>query len=359
MSGSCGRRPILPGLRSADRCEIRTEMHKRNGSELWWCHIHGVEANGPDGPCSGASTPPLRPEDVFEIDLNEFPGGVGVWGATPPAMSWGPYANEAGVHVHARLEPDGPKDIDGSFAVVRVTSGRHVVEIDEASAVAHLISSYVGQANVSLTCPHCGWFHLDRDQFAVSPHRKHLCNRCGRNFWAEELTISNPVAGAQERLGLEPPLLPLPTKASLRLTRADYGAVALWGSNPAIVWTAARPEAVGIHVHALDAGGQVVIDETYGNVEIDGVVLDPELVSLLMVQRALPETADRLRSLSCPRCGAAHADVGAAAVVPRNTFMCSACGQTFQSPGRRKVACNPLLAVFKWSETSAKGRCNR
>lgn len=348
MSGTCGTRSVLPRLRTEAPCEVRSEVRKRSGTPLWWCHAHGVEAPlGVGSRCPGADTPALRGSEIIEIDVHDYPGGVAVWGATPPAVSWGPVTVEAGVHLHARVEVGGPKVIDGSFAVVRVTSQEQTIEIDEASAVAQLISLAAGQTIVSLVCPHCDWRHLDRDQFAVDPHRKHLCNRCGRNFWATDLTISNPLAVINDRPEFTPTAPTVTATDSIHLERDNYSSIAIWGSNPAIIWTSPMPQAEGIHVHAWDATGALVIDETYGSVTVDGVNLDPILVRLLMIQRALSDAESRLVSLVCPLCGTLHVESGAAALQPKNSFICTSCRQPFLSPGRRKVLSNPLLAILR------------
>src|ERR1019366_596714 len=124
------------------------------------------------------------------MGVDVFPGGGGGGGPPPPALSWGRVEVDHGVHVHARLVAGG------------------------------------------------------------TPHRKHLCNRCGRNFWARELTISNPLAVVLAVPGLAPSAPPVAATQDLRLELADYSAVAIWGSNQAIVWTAPTPEADGIHVHS-------------------------------------------------------------------------------------------------------------
>jgi transposase-like protein len=345
VTATCGMRSVLPQLRTSSPCDIRTEVLKRNGEPLWWCHVHGTATNGPGSFCPGASTPPIPDDEILSINVDDFPGGVGVWGATPPALTWGRVDLDHGVHVHARHAVGGVKVIDDSFPIVRITSGTESIEIDEESAVAHLVTAIAGQSTVVLECPHCRWQHLDRDQFAVNPHRKHLCNRCGRNFWAGELTISNPLAAVLAVPGLAPCLSPVAATQDLCLDLADYSAVAVWGSNQAIVWTAPLPEADGLHVHAWGLDGTLIIDETYRSVEIDGTALDPDLVRLLMVQRALPELAGRIESLTCPSCGIPHADTGISAFRPHNRFTCSGCGREFRSPRARNIVSNPLLAT--------------
>jgi transposase-like protein len=347
MSSGCGIRSVLPQLRTADACDIRSEVHKRNGAELWWCHTHGMEVGGGGvGRCLGSDTAALRNDQIFTIDVADYPGGVAAWGATEPAACWGEVEIHGGVHLHARRFVGGMKEIDESFALVRITSGAQTVEIDEASAIAHLVSAVAGRVNVVLQCTHCGWLHLDRDEFAVTPHKKHLCNRCGRNFWNTELTIANPLAGLAHNPAFTVGSVPVPATETLKLRRSLYTSISIWGSNPAIVWTSELAESEGIHVHARDSVGDLTIDDTYGSVEIDHVRLDPELVRLLMVQRTIPSVCSRIVSLSCPHCASLHADRGDFAFRPRNEFVCAHCDRAFVSPGRRNVVSNPLIQIL-------------
>ena len=128
-------------------------------SQLWRCHTHGMEVAGSGSVrCYGSDAPAFRDDQIFSIDVAEYPGGIAAWGATAPAAYWGSFQDERGVHVHARRLAGGTKEIDQSFALVRVTSGSALVQIDEASAVARLVSLVAGHENVVLACPHCEVF---------------------------------------------------------------------------------------------------------------------------------------------------------------------------------------------------------
>jgi hypothetical protein len=62
-----------------------------------------------------------------------------------------------------------------------------------------------------------------------------------------------------------------------------------------------RAEEEGIHVHAFrEPSDQPTLDETYGEVVIDGVRLDSLMVRLLMAQSALPSLKDRVLPIICP-----------------------------------------------------------
>jgi len=124
--------------------------------------------------------------------------------------------------------------------------------------------------------------------------------------------------------------------------------IQVWGSNPAFLWTSKRPEAEGVHVHAFrKLGDKPDLDETYGQVSIDGVHLDPVMVRVLMAQSAMPSLANRVVSIGCPSCGSPEFGIGELAFTPTVARTCKKCGRAFSVSGRlRKVISNPLPGVL-------------
>jgi hypothetical protein len=227
---------------------------------------------------------------------------------------------------------------------VTVISGETVRSVDAVSAVNFFISNVAGTPLTTVSCPRCSGVHLDVAEFAIKEHVKHLCNWCGRDFWVTSPSVSNPCAYLQQGFGER--LAPVRSDISLNIRQADFAGLAIWGSNPAILWTASIPEQEGIHVHALEADGALAIDDTYGSVTIDGFELDPHQVRLLMMQRALPQLMERIQSLVCGACGSAHLDDGSEAVNPTSRHICG-CGEQLIQPGRiRNVVSNPIVDVL-------------
>ena len=123
----------------------------------------------------------------------------------------------------------------------------------------------------------------------------------------------------------------------------------MWGSNPAFLWTQPRPEEEGIHVHAYltEEQEEPTVDETFAEVIIDGVRLDPVMVRVLMAQNVLPSLRGRVQSMTCPNCGHSQFDASEAAYVAGPTHICLECGGLFPTPGRmRNVVANPLPAIL-------------
>jgi hypothetical protein len=159
---------------------------------------------------------------------------------------------------------------------------------------------------------------------------------------------SNPIVGVRHACGAREHQT-APSQRKLDIRQADYpGGIQIWGSNPAFLWTSSRAEEEGIHVHAfLDGQKDPELDETYGEVIIDGVRLDPEMVRVLMAQNVMPSLKDRSRSIDCPACGRPQFGVGEAAYTPTARHTCSGCGHQFAAPGRlRNLVANPLPAIF-------------
>jgi urease beta subunit len=51
----------------------------------------------------------------------------------------------------------------------------------------------------------------------------------------------------------------------------------VWSSTPAVLWTADRPQELGIHVHIYEKGRRLV-DDTFGRVIYQGQELDRKIL---------------------------------------------------------------------------------
>ena len=338
---------IRETLRGAGECDIRAEVKLRNGNPNWWCHTHGMAAGGPAGTpldaCPGAWFDPIPDDRRLTLDVST--GEIAIWGDLPPAISFGEVPDEPGkVHVHRRPRAGETKDIDESFDIVTIVHGDESLVIEGTAAVAFSISELSGQVVTPLTCPHCGKVHIDELQFATSPHIKHLCNSCGRNFRDKSPSISNPLADAYEALGLKRPAQPQDVHRPLELQRDDWAAISLFPANAAIVSTMTRPEELGVHVHAWDSSGQMQIDETYSPVTLDGVRIDPGLLQTLAVQVALAHGAP-IEAHDCESCGTSIVSPYEGWIRPVTSHTCPKCGASVRT--RRRTFFNPLAALIQ------------
>jgi len=336
-------------------CEVVAIEKRRDGGTRYWCHVHRADATAKGGTaaskCRASHIFPIRPDEVLELDLNNYLGGVALWGAVPAAYDTTRLDMDRGIHVHARPMLDSPKEMDFTKRAVRLRGkglpddGAVVSEID---AIYYMISSVFRFSMCYVTCTHCGWPHLDKDWFSVHPHRRHLCAGCGKHFHDQVIGIGNPIMGIREACGFEEHRV-APAEKALDVKQTDFpGGIQIWGSNPAFLWTSSKHEEEGIHVHTfLDGRTEPEIDDTFREVTIDGVKLDPHMVRVLMAQNAMPSLKGRVRSMDCPHCGQAGFDVSEAAYVPGPTHICSECGRKYPTPGRmRNMVANPLPAIL-------------
>jgi hypothetical protein len=345
-----------PVLFSTDGCEIVSVGKRRDGGTRYWCLFHKADATAKYGKpakvCRASHIAPIRREDILSLNIDKYLGGIALWGAVPAVYDTTRLPMERGIHVHARPATDSSKEIDCTYRAVRIVSKRlhsDGILVSELDAIYYMVSSVFGYEMRYVTCSYCGEPHLDRDWFSVHPHRRHLCAGCGRHFRDTEASVGNPIAGIRDACGVDKQK-PTMSARKIDLSQAEFmGGIQLWGSNPAFLWTSRRPEEEGIHVHAFrDVGEpQPKVDETYGEVVIDGVRLDPVMVRVLMAQSALPSIVSRVMPLDCPSCGHAKLALGESAFTPIVIHTCEECGHEFSARGKlRKVIANPLVRIL-------------
>lgn len=336
-------------------CEIEAVGKQRNGKPRFWCKTHQASATGKYGRrldrCEGAY---LAAEQAVatDIDPQDYPGGLGLWGAVRPVYDTTGLQTEEGVHVHARLRAgDDEKEIDGTFPAVALRISRDLLGSARAiitleTAIASYVSRFVGRPIKSLFCTYCGEPHLDSEWFAVKAHKRHLCHGCGKVFIVDEKCVSNPLERLRHMMGDRDERRSFEAATErLEIRQKDVaGGIQIWASNPALLWTAPKPEKEGIHVHVYSADRVTrICDDTYGDVTIDGIELDKAQLGYFMAQQALRYLDGKIVSLKC-ECGAPYFDLGEAAFRPHNDRACLSCGRAVLSKGRLKnVVSIPFL----------------
>ena len=340
-----------PGV--AEPCAIQFVGKARNGTRRWWCTSHRANATGPLGirldVCHGARVP-YAPGNVLHLDPDDYPGGVALWRVSRPVYDTTPRPTCAGVHVHARLKPNGHKEIDESYDAVHLRVRTDLVDsnllITEPMARAYYLSRFAGNELKSLPCPRCRVPHLDEDWFSIKPHRRHLCGACGHYFVDREPSVSNPILGVEAVDAGNENRQPVRAPRALPIDQRDYpGGIQMWASNPAILWTSPKAEEEGIHIHLYDSHGHLQEDDTFDKVSIDGVSLDEAMIKQLMAQQAVDNLADKVVTLRCPECDCAHFDTGLSAFSPHSAHSCEYCGSEFRR-GKRALISNPIVAVL-------------
>lgn len=169
-------------------CSVTSVGKFRNGSPKAWCKTHArVVRSAVDNMCPGKGI--ALKLSCLSLDVDRHSGGIGIWGSLPPAIDTA-NANVdeesllRGVHVHARTDLKSRKEVDNTYDVVALYRGNElVVTLDTASSTALVQSRIAGVESSLIRCPRCGAEHIDEGRFAVTPHRKHQCMCCGREFY--------------------------------------------------------------------------------------------------------------------------------------------------------------------------------
>ena len=336
-------------------CDVTPVGKRRDGGTRYWCLTHKADATAKYGRpalhCRAAHIAPVSAAETMLLNIDEYPGGVALWGAVPPIYDTTRLPLERGIHVHARKTRNGVKDVDRTVRAVRLTGGGispSLFLLSELEAIYYMVSKIICFEMRHVLCPYCGYSHLDKDWFSVHVHQRHLCDGCGKSFRDSIPGIGNPIRRVQRYFSNE---CGNPRKSSryLNLAQRDFpGGIQIWGSNPAFVWTLEDAEEEGIHVHAFEVNGETrSLDDTYSEVVIDGICLDPVMVRTLMAQSALPHIENRIVSLTCIRCLKSEFSVGDDAFTPKAGRTCSMCGEKLKGAGRlRKAIANPIVGVL-------------
>lgn len=299
----------FPGKEGADAqlpCDFVHAGKFRHGQERWWCRTHqthwGTKADiiaaGQYGEirCGNHLQKMHYVVSPLTIDVRQY-AEIGVWCSMPAAISTHPIPQRPPkIHVHVRKNVnDSKKIVDRDFAAISIQYEPSLnlfenleinrVNITPPAAFEFVRGLELKQDMDCTHCSHCHYPHLDLGDFARKPHRKHFCGNCGRDStWTNPPMISTPLQPLHDSyaktLTYETP------NRVLDLDEYKGCSYTVWASTPAIVWTAARPQEFGIHVHVHD-GTRRIVDDTFGEVRLDGKPLERAFLIENMMSRTI------------------------------------------------------------------------
>jgi len=299
--------PGAHGSHAILECEIVEAGKFQNGKDRWWCRTHqmhwGKLADLADATQSGVmrcaqqSVQPMwYVVDPPHIRLDQH-AEVAIWCSLPAALtSHGvPPKRYPRIHVHVRNEVGGFKALDKDFEALAALFDPHLrlfgdapidrVHITPPAAKEFVLAIEFKKPVTCFNCYDCGSPHLDLGEFVNVPHKKHLCGNCGRtNTWTQVESTSTPLKPLHDCFDQGHGYLDV--DRVLNIDEYPDAQFALWASTPAVVWTAARPQERGIHVH-LSIDGKRIIDNTFGTVIYKGKSLDRRELLQTMIHNTL------------------------------------------------------------------------
>jgi len=300
-----GRFPEKSGDDALLPCDFVNAGKFRHGAERWWCRTHQTHW-GTKGDqesldrfgemrCANHTQPMHYVVAPLAVNLNDH-AEVGIWCSMPAALSTVPIQRRPPrIHVHVRETIDCKKLIDRDFHAISLLYNEQLrlfgndditrVNITPPSAFEFVCGLEIGRPMSCINCSHCGYPHLDLGDFARTPHRKHFCGNCGRDStWSSGPIVSTPLKPLHDQyadsLKYETP------DRCLNLDEYEGCSYTIWASTPAILWTAKRPQELGIHVH-VHKEMERVVDETFGQVILNGEMLERSALIQSMIDRSI------------------------------------------------------------------------
>jgi hypothetical protein len=286
-------------------CDFAHAGKFRHGAERLWCRTHqthwgiraDIEALAQHSVMRCANHMQLMNYVVDPLTINLADHAeVGIWCSMPAAISTQKIKpRPPKIHVHVRQTADDKKTVDKDFNAISTLYSNKLdlyasqeitrVNITPPAAFDFVKAIETDNEMSCINCSTCGYPHLDLADFANTPHRKHFCGNCGRDStWSKKPIISTPLKPLHDAfaktLKYEKPdrILDLDSYAGYDFT--------VWASTPAIVWTAARPQEFGIHVHIFNKNGRI-IDDTFGDVVYQGEPLKRATLIKSMIKHTI------------------------------------------------------------------------
>ncbi len=154
------------------QCNIKYALKSRNSKKKYWCSTHKAKANDKDG-------------NMLEVCLSQ---------------------NKESYDKSITIEKNGIKSIKIVFEDLSLSTAYNiyinnkslegVLIINESSLeeidFLGLFLSAINNIDIEeVICSHCKHLHNDNNLFAITAHRKHMCQYCGREFYCKEPNIGS------------------------------------------------------------------------------------------------------------------------------------------------------------------------
>lgn len=299
-----GHFPSAAGSDATLPCEFVNAGKFRHGAARWWCRTHqthwGTKADQKSYSqsrvmaCANHEQAMNYVVKPFELNVDDY-DEVAISCSLPPALSstetsrrppmisvsvGGGRKKRATTTEHAAISLVYQKRL-GLFAATDIER----LNITPPAALEFVLALDADRALTCIACSHCRYPHLDLGDFARKPHRKHFCANCGRDStWSKEPIISTPLKPIYDQLSGNSTFV----TSSRTINLADYAGCdhSIWASTPAALWIAPRPQTVGIRVQVSKAGN-VIVDDTFGDVTLDGARLERADLLQRMLERTV------------------------------------------------------------------------
>lgn len=300
-----GRFPANSGADAELPCDFVDAGKYRHGEPRVWCRTHqthwGTKADFASREQFGAMRCANYTQKMnyvvspYCVNVDEL-AEIGIWCSMPAAISSDEIApRPPKIHVHVRDAVDGKKKVDKDFNAISIRYGQGpslfgasditLVNVTPPAAFDFVCGLELLKEMDCINCCHCGYPHLDLGDFAQTPHRKHFCGNCGRDStWSKRPIVSTPLKPLHDAFAKT--LKYVTPNRSLNLDDYHGCSYTVWASTPAIVWTAAREQEFGIHVHVHN-GADRVVDDTFGEVILDRKPLERATLVAMMMERTI------------------------------------------------------------------------
>ncbi len=273
----------------------------------------------------------------MDLIPDDYEGGVAIWGASHPAASKrrsdpAPIVqirSNCGLHVHARRAGEERKSIDKSFDSLDVVRADERRTLTYEQVWSYRAAHDAGIPQETKRCRECGDSTAFDDLLSQRVRRK--CRKCSGMLDGDPIAFANPVVSLQAEFALGTTRSCVLAPGRIEIAPDTFpGGFDIWGTSPAVLWTASRPEESGAHVHGYDSDGRSrLVDQTFGVLVVNGQTISNEALRLWQDQTGFNGVLRPfLRTVRCPRCHRALLDKGWKAFIPHREFQCR-CGFLF------------------------------